>query len=171
MKIVLTEQQYKLLIELNINNLNFDIINNDDYGNPKWFNYHGKHSNYFKVNPTELESSIKYTINYLNKNYKTNKILIKDNGETVAFMLFTKNTLKKEGIDTNDDNLYDLILSTAIHPDYRRKGLLNLMIKKTNLIKPFLIHTSDITTPGVWEKFGCKPIKDLGQGNQLQFCK
>lgn len=175
MKIILTEQQYKLLIELNVDDLETDETKDNNYGDSKWFDYHGYYSYLFKDNPENLKKAIDDTMNYLNNEYDVKKIVLKDNGNTVAFIVYSKTTFKKEdeygnSKYANDENEYDIILSTAIHPDYRGKGLLNLMIKKANIIKPFLIHTSDLTTPGVWEKYGCKPILNI-YGGQLQFCK
>lgn len=175
MKILLTEQQYKVLIEENINDYEIDIIKNNDYGDPTWYDYHGKYSDYFKNNRYGFYKSFDATIHYFNKRYNTKKIIIKDNNQTIGYILYSKTTFSKEEIDQPDNNEYDIILMTAIDPKYRGKSLLNLMIKKASINKPFLVTTSELTTPGVWEKYGCSPIKDLNIGdaenNQLQFCK
>jgi len=175
MKIVLTEQQYKLIIELNIDDLETDKTKDNDYGDHKWFDYHGKYIDYFKDRPNLLKYTFDDTVKYFNTKYNTKKIKIKYNKQTIAYMVYTKTTFTNEEIDIEDNNEYDIILMTAIHPDYRQKGLLKLMIKKANINKPFLITTSELTTPSVWGNFGCSPIKDLNigdaDGNQLQFCK
>lgn len=45
------------------------------------------------------------------------------------------------------------------------------MINKSNIQRPFLVHTSNISTPQVWERIGCKPVKDMGYGNKVQKCE
>ena len=42
------------------------------------------------------------------------------------------------------------------------------MIDKSKVPKPYLVHTSPLSPPGVWEKFGCRKVKEIGRFNYVE---
>ena len=96
------------------------------------------------------------------------RVIVKDKGETVAFLIWSD---KGGDVDNlNNDKEYQVILATAVNPEYRRRGLLKTMLLKSGIQKPYLVQTSDLSPTGLWEKLGCKKVKELGGGNYIERC-
>jgi Acetyltransferase (GNAT) family len=175
MKYIITENQFNFLISEEINyqtgGEQSDIVSDftkDKYA--KWFDY--KAPSIKHMRNADLENSINYVMNsYLNQKYKLKRVLVKDDGQLVGFLIYSITTPEKENIKNKiDENEYPILLSTAISPEYRNRGLLKKMIEKANIQKPFLVQTSALSTPGIWKKLGCEEIYYLGQGNSIEFC-
>lgn len=173
MKVKLTPLRLKKLIEELIpssDDNSDDIIKSyEDDGYYKWFDYIDPEYR-DKINPYHLESVLKKSLSiYRNRfGYDLKRVVIKDKGKVVAFLIYSNTTGTKEGL--GDDATYTVLLSTAVHPDYRQRGLLRRMIDAANIQKPYLVHTSSISTPHVWEKLGCKIVKEVPGSGQVQKC-
>lgn len=139
-----------------------------DKGHYKWFDYVNPE---FKIEPNDLENGLRNTLDYLTKYYGYNlkRVVIKDKGEIVAFLIYIDKN-DKPHTNTDDGKTYPVLVSTAVHPDYRNRGLLKMMINKSGITKPYLVQTSAISPPGFWEKHGCKIIKRFDQFNSLEKC-
>ena len=96
------------------------------------------------------------------------KVVIKDKGKIVGFLIWTNRGGQID--DLGDGESYPVLLSTAIDPEYRNRGLLKMMIERAGLQKPYLVHASDISPIGLWQKMGCKVAKHLGGGNKIEKC-
>lgn len=116
-----------------------------------------------------LTASIKHTIDYLRSKYKLKRVTVKDDNRDVGFLVYSKTNERKERI-SHDETPIDIILITAIDPKYRNQGILKQMMDKSKIKRPFIVHTSKLSTPQVWERIGCKPVKDLGGGNKVEKC-
>jgi|LauGreDrversion4_2_1035121.scaffolds.fasta_scaffold330026_1 hypothetical protein len=135
----------------------------------KWMDYIDPDTNLPKE---DLERALKYTLDVLVKDYKykLKRVVIRDKGEIVSFLIFTDSG--HEVIDNiGDGNTYPVLIATAVHPDYRNRGLLRMMIDNSNMKKPYLVHTSVVSPPGLWEKFGCKIVKELSDKNKIMKCE
>jgi N-acetylglutamate synthase-like GNAT family acetyltransferase len=147
---------------------NEDIIktfkNKEHY---KWFDYLNPNVD---IPRNSLEVIMKDGLDMLTKmfKYKLDRVVIKDKGEIVAFLIYTKEG--KIIDDIGDGNKYPVLLSVAVKPEYRNKGLLKMMIEKSGVKKPYLVQTGVITTPEVWEKLGCKVVKKIDTYNSIQKC-
>ena len=141
----------------------------EDNEHYKWFDYIDPK---FKgmIPPDQLEFSLKKGVEYLKNmfNYDLKRIVVKDKGEVVAFLIYSYTTGKREGL--NDETPYPVLLSTAVHPDYRQRGLLKKMIESAGIQKPYLVQTSIISTPLVWEKMGCKVVAHRPPVGQVEKC-
>jgi hypothetical protein len=172
MKYIITESQYKLLKEQSFegDNLSSNEISNSykDNKHYQWFDYLDPK---FIVPKIDMEAALKNTIDlYINQlKYNIKRIVAKnDNGDIIGFLIFTD---KGTNIDNfGDGKEYPVILSTAVNPDYRNKGILKNMIDKSKVPKPYLVHTSPLSPPGVWEKFGCRKVKEIGRFNYVEKC-
>jgi hypothetical protein len=174
MKYIITESQYN---QLTSEEINFDTTQKTDVSTDfvkdkyaKWFDYKSpklKHMSF-----SQIEDSLNFTMDfYLKRQYKLKRILVKDDNELVGFLIYSTTTPKQEKIeDILEDKSYPILLSTAIAPNYRNRGLLKQMIDKANITKPFLVHTGQISTPGVWEKLGCRKIKNIDNDNFVELC-
>lgn len=172
MNYLITESQYKLLKEQSFedDNLSSTEISNSykDNKHYQWFDYLDPKVYISKFN---LESLLRDSIDtYVNKlKYNIKRIVAKNNnGDVIGFLIFADK-------GTNIDNLgdgkeYPVIVSTAVNPDYRNKGILKNMIDKSGIRKPYLVHTGPLSPPGVWEKFGCRKVKDLPGLNYVEKC-
>jgi hypothetical protein len=137
-------------------------------GHYKWMDYLKPGVN---VPKKDLDLGLRNTLEILVNqfNYKLKRVVIKDKGEIVSFLIFTDNG--NESIDNiGDGNTYPVLIATAVEPEYRNRGLLKMMIDKSNIQKPYLVHTSVISPPGLWEKFGCKIVKELSDDNKIMKC-
>lgn len=173
MKLKITPLHLKKLIEQltpSSDDNSDDIIKSyEDDGHYKWFDYiDPEHRD--KISPYHLEFALKKGLSIFRKRfgYDLKRVVIKDKGEIVAFLIYSNTTGTKEGLD--DDTTYTVLLSTAVHPDYRQRGLLRRMIDVANIHKPYLVQTSSISTPHVWEKLGCKVVKEVPGLGQIQKC-
>ena len=166
MKILIKEEQYNnLLDKINIDN---DI--NDFEPNYEWFDYRNDKTK--NISDDVINSGLKRSIEYYNEEYKIKKVTIIKNEKIIGFLLFSFTTLEKEGLNSIDLSQYPIILSTAIQPEFRNKGLLKMMINKANIKKPFLVHTSIISPSNLWEKFGCKEIgTKFSKDNKIEMCQ
>ena len=137
-------------------------------GHYKWFDYLNPD---IEIKPYDLEYGLKHSISHLTKVYGYNlkRVVIKDKDEIVAFLIYIDKN-DKEFTDVGDGKTYPVLVSTAVHPDYRNRGLLKMMINKSGLTKPYLVQTSAISPPGFWEKLGCKIIRKYDQFNALEKC-
>ena len=96
------------------------------------------------------------------------KIVVKDKGKIVGFLIWAIRGIYIDDLD--DGETYPVLLSTAIDPEYRNRGLLKMMIERAGLQKPYLVHVSPISPVGLWEKIGCKVVKHMGNGNKIAKC-
>jgi ribosomal protein S18 acetylase RimI-like enzyme len=135
----------------------------------KWMDYLNPEA---KISKFDLDMSLKYTLDALNKvyGYILKRIVVKDDGEIVGFLIYSYKGHSQLD-DIGDGKIYPVLLSTAVHPNYRNKGLLKMMVDRSELKKPFLVHVSLISPPGLWEKFGCKVVKDMSDGNKIMKCE
>lgn len=176
MKIIITEEQLRKIISEDY------VVDDDpstpedveksfvDKGHYKWFD---QRSDELKNYPESMiMDSLKTTLGYLRRvfNYNLKRVFVKDGGEIVAFLIFSDTNEKKERISDKDGNRLNVILATAVDPEYRNRGLLRKMIMRANLGFPYLVHTSHISPHHVWEKLGCTPVVDMGQGNKVEKC-
>lgn len=176
MKCIITESQYDLLMSEELNFKTDDSQSNiiDDFSKQKlanWFDYKSPEISHLTKGDIafNLNHVMKY---YYGQHYKLKRVLVKDDNELVGFLVYSETTPKKENIEKLiDDKTYPIILSTAISPQYRNRGLLTKMFEKAKIQKPFIVHTSQISTPGIWDKFGCKKIKEVGVGGYVEYCK
>lgn len=147
-----------------------DIVKSfEDQGHHKWFDIIDPE--YKKtILPHQLEQALKYGLGYLTSVYGYNlkRVVIKDKGEIVGFLIWTNKGGEID--DLGDSQTYPVIIATAIHPNYRNRGLLRMMINKAGILKPYLVQTSALSPIGLWEKMGCKMVKDVGQGNKIEKC-
>ena len=176
MKIIITESQLRKIIRE-------DYVVDDDPSAPedveksfvdkehyKWFD---QRSDAIKNYPESvIMDSLKMSLGYLRKvfNYNLKRVFVKDGDDIVAFLIFSDTNEKKEKISDNEGNRLNIILATAVDPKYRNRGLLRKMIMKSNLGFPYLVHTSYISPHHVWEKLGCSPVVDMGDGNKVEKC-
>ncbi len=177
MRIIINENQYKKLISNPIDEVidsyddedSEENIINKTKDNLTWMDYRDKS---LKNYPEDIiQKALKDTVDYYKNNYSVKRVVVKDDENVVGYLLFSTTTEKKETISNDDTKQYNIILSTAIHPKYRGKGLLKMMINKSQIKRPFIVHTSSLSTPEVWEKIGCKPVKDLNyNNNKIQLC-
>ena len=177
MRIKITERHLKHIHEVlgtsydtNPEDINRSYKDDKHY---KWFDH--VDPDFLKSNPSvtsdQIENSLMYTIQYLKNifRYDLKRVVIKDNDNVVAFLIYSNTNSEKELMD-NEGVPYTVLLATAVHPDYRNKGLLKGMINSAGIQKPYLVHTSPISTPKVWEKMGCQKVVDRGNGNQVEKC-
>lgn len=187
MKIVITEEQVKNLILLIKEDYSVDFESNDtkivddfkhtlylfDYM-PEDLKLHFKKTENTMYNFTNI---MMYTMKFLSSKYDLSRVVVKDKGEIVGFLIYSYTNKDKEEIETDEisEDNYPVLLATAVKPEYRERGLLKLMINNAKIDKPFLVQTSQISTPQVWEKIGCKVLYDLsdkyGEGNKIELCK
>jgi ribosomal protein S18 acetylase RimI-like enzyme len=138
-----------------------------DQGHHKWFDS----GNVDYMEKENLEYVLRNSLYFLSTHlkYEMKRVVIKDKGKVVGFLVWSDNSNPKID-DIGDNKKYSILLATAIHPDYRGKGLLRRMINKSGIQKPYLVHTSRITPKGLWEKMGCKIVKNLPNDNFVQKC-
>jgi hypothetical protein len=171
MNIILTESQLRKVVETKVysDKSNNDEISNSfiNQGHYKWFNTE-KYSNYPKH---IIEYSLMMTLKTLHKQYgyQLKRVVVKDKGEIVGFLIWSDSGSKLD--DLGDDKNYQVLLATAVSPEYRNKGLLRKMIEKSGIQKPYLVHTSVMSPEGLWEKMGCKVVKKLDDNdNKIEMC-
>ena len=177
MKIIITESQYKLIAE-NIDEQRVvrdrgktgDIVKSfEDKGHYKWFNV--KDSEFLKHIPYNyLEFAMKKSLNTLTSmyGYTLKRVVVKDKGEIVGYLIWADKGSELD--DIGDKQTYKVIVATAIHPEYRRRGLFKMMINKSGIQKPYLVQTSSFSEVGFWENMGCKVAKEIGNGNKIEKC-
>ena len=145
-----------------------DIVKTfQDKGHYKWFNTDGVSD----MPAKDVEDALRYTLEALATKfgYKMKRVVIKDKGVVVGFLIWSD--MGNPYIDDiGDGETYPVLLSTAILPEYRGKGLLRRMIDKSGIQKPYLVHTSKLSPIGLWEKMGCSVVKDHGSGNAIEKC-
>ena len=99
------------------------------------------------------------------------RVIAKDDDIPVGYLIYSKKG-SPHFDDIGDGETYPVICSTAVHPEYRNKGILKGMIQKSGIGDPFLVHSGQLSPPNLWEKFGCKPVKKLDNyGNQILKCE
>jgi ribosomal protein S18 acetylase RimI-like enzyme len=101
--------------------------------------------------------------------YNLKRVLITDRDVVVGYFIWA--TEGKSIDDLGDGKKYPVIINTAIHPSYRGRGLFTKMLQKANLQRPFLVHIGVVSPIKMWEKLGCKPVKNVGQGNFISKCE
>lgn len=147
-----------------------DIIQSyEKSGHYKWFDYLDP-SVKGMIPQDSLEDSLKNTLSELKKRfgYELKRVVVKDKEQIVGFFIWSD---KGSYIDNIGDNkTYQVILSTAIHPEYRNRGLLKKMIEKSGIQRPYLVQTSWISPIGFWERMGCSVVKNMGNGNKIEKC-
>lgn len=138
-------------------------------GHYRWMDYMKPGVN---IPKHDLEHGLRNTLEMLvnQYDYKLKRVVIKDKGEIVSFLIFTDKG--SDVIDNiGDGNTYPVLIATAVEPEYRNRGLLKMMIDKSNIQKPYLVHTSVISPPGLWENFGCRVVKELSEDNKIMKCE
>lgn len=178
MKIILTESQYRQItnyigeqrVSRDKSNTDDIIKSFEDKGHYKWFDVNNLNVFPPYVTPQMLEYSLKKTLNTLSKTfgYSLRRVVVKDKGEIVGYLIWSDKGGELD--DLGDGQTYSVILATAIHPDYRRRGLFKMMINKSNIQKPYLVQTSVFSPDGFWGKMGCEAVKDVGNGNTIEKC-
>jgi ribosomal protein S18 acetylase RimI-like enzyme len=186
MKIIITESQYKLITEredkkniqesideqrvVRDKGKTGDIVKSfEDGGHYKWFNI--KDNEFAKRIPYNyLEFAMKKSLNTLTSmyGYTLKRVVVKDKGEIVGYLIWADKGSELD--DIGDNQTYKVIVATAIHPDYRRRGLFKMMINKSGIQKPYLVQTSSFSEVGFWENMGCKVAKEIGDGNKIEKC-
>jgi len=123
-----------------------------------------------QIPASTLEQSLKYSLRYLTSvyGYDLKRVVVKDKNVIVGFLIWANKGKKLD--DLGDNQTYPVILATAIQPDYRGRGLLKMMINKSNIKKPYLVQTSALSPIGLWMKMGCNVVKELGAGNKIEKC-
>lgn len=176
--VILTESELTTIIENIVDEVltiskdrknDSDIMVKDyEGGQYKWFN-----NDYSRIKINDLDLALKRALSQYRTIYGNNlkRVIAKDDGIPVGFLIYTL-----EGnpyIDNiGDGKTYPVVCSTAVNPNYRNKGILKGMIEKSGIGKPFLVHASYLSPPNLWERFGCKPAKNLdNNGNQLLKCE
>jgi ribosomal protein S18 acetylase RimI-like enzyme len=147
-----------------------NIVNSfETQGHHKWFDNIDPEITK-QIPARTLEQSLKYGLGYLTKIYGYNlkRVVVKDKNVIVGFLIWTNKG--KELDNLGDNQTYPVIIATAIHPDYRGRGLLKMMINKSNIEKPYLVQTSTLSPIGLWQKMGCNVVKDIGDGNKIEKC-
>lgn len=187
-KYVLTENQIEYITK-NIVFEQLDIdreeddqkIVNDFKDVISWFDYMPKGlKDFFAQNPYgvgSFEKAMMATMEFLDRKYDLKRVVVKDKDNVVGMLIYSYTDKDNEGIENDevdDDIQYPVLLAAAVHPNYRQKGLLKMMITNAPVQHPFLVQTSQISTPKVWEKMGCKMVQDLsakyGEGNAIELC-
>ena len=170
MKIIITENQLRKVVETKVYS---DKSNNDDInksfinqGHYKWFDT-DKITQYPK---NVIEYSLKMTLNtlYTVYGYQLKRVVVKDKGVIVGFLIWSDSGSELD--DIGDNKNYQVLLATAISPEYRGKGLLRRMIEKSGIQKPYLVHTSIMSPEGLWKKMGCEVVKDIDINNKVEMC-
>lgn len=138
-------------------------------GHYQWFDYLDPKLK-DKIKPFMLNIALKYGLERLTKQYGYNlkRVIVKDKDEVVGFFIWTDKGTEID--DIGDGKVYPVILSTAVHPEYRNRGLLKRMIETSGIEKPYLVQTGPISPIGLWEKLGCKIVKKIAGGNSLKKC-
>lgn len=147
-----------------------DIVKSfEDEGHYRWFKVVDPNIT-DKYPAAYLEMALKYGLGQLTKmyGYDLKRVVIKDKGKIVGFLIWTNKGSDVD--DIGDNKIYPVILSTAIHPDYRNRGLLRMMLNKSGIEKPYLVQTSSLSPIGLWEKMGCKIVKKMELGNNIEKC-
>lgn len=145
-----------------------DIIKSfQNQGHYKWFDYLDPK---VKLDPNNLEYALKYGLEHLTKyyGYTLKRVVVRDKGQVVGFLIWSDTP--KEIDNIGDEKNYQVLLATAIDPDYRNRGLLRKMIIRAGLQKPYLVQTSSINPIGLWEKMGCKKVKKIDDNNFIEKC-
>lgn len=164
MKIVISENQLKYIKEsIELKNDNDNIP--DDFISKN-------HSTWFDIpqgiNPEYFKLMMNYTIKHLSLNYALKRVVIKDKGDIVGFLIYSETTMEKESFNgLNDTTSYPIILSVAIDPKYRKQKLFNRMLEGSGINKPFMVHTSDISPMSLWDSLGCSPFFTYPPPNQM----
>jgi hypothetical protein len=142
----------------------------DDVFNPDWFEIRNPK---FNMSRGLLNFSLRMVLANYKSKYEVKVIKIEDDGKIVGFLLYSMTNKEKEGIKNNSipDVEYPVVLSVAIDPDFRGRGLLKKMLQKANIIDEFLVHTSGVSPREIWDRFNCKPIQEVSGGNFVEYCK
>ena len=141
----------------------------EDQGHYKWFDYINPDSK-FSMSPEFLEHALRKTLSNLalRFGYQMKRVVVKDKGQIVGFLIWSDKGSSLDNLGNNRN--YQVILATAVHPEYRNRGLLKTMLMKSGIQKPYLVQTSDISPIGLWQKMGCKKVKPVGGGNYIERC-
>ena len=158
MDVIISERHLKIIreeieIENNDDNVSDDFNNFEHY---VWFDVpSGIPQGYFKQAMSE-------TMKMLSNKYNLKRVIVRNEGEIVGFLIYSYTTKNKEGLKKDKDKTqYPVILSVAIHPDYRNQKLFHKMMEIGKITTPFLVHVNNQISPmGLWNKLGCKSIYD-----------
>lgn len=174
----LSESQLTTIIEnivdevLNISkdpqNDTLKMVQDYEGGQYKWFN-----NDYSHIKTNNIDAQLKKALYIYRVFYgdTLKRVIAKDDDIPVGYLIYTKRSYSSFD-DIGDGETYPVICSTAVNPEYRNQGILRGMIQKSGIGDPFLVHSSYLSPPNLWEKFGCKPVKDLeGEGNQILKCE
>lgn len=171
-----------ILEQYNIDREDDDVKIVKDFDNViSWFDYMPQGlKDFFAQNPYGVNSFKKAmvaTMSFLGRRYDLKRVVVKDKEEIVGMLIYSYTDKDFEDIDNDeveDETKYPIVLAAAVHPNYRQKGLLKMMISQAPVQHPFLVQTSQISTPEVWAKLGCKLVQDLsakyGEGNAVEMC-
>lgn len=188
MKYVLNEKQIDYIIKNHIfEQLDIDREEDDqkiasEFENIiSWFDYMPQSlRDYFAEKPFGMtfEKAMSATMDFLNQRYDLKRVVVKDKDAVVGMLIYSFTDKDFEDIENDEvfeGEQYPIVLAAAVHPNYRQKGLLKMMLTSAPVNQPFLVQTSQISTPKVWEKLGCKMVQDLsakyGEGNAIELCK
>ena len=163
MKVIYTSKQLKLIkeqIETDRHKIKNDFIVGNHYS---WFNRP------IQISEDRYKDGMNYTIDYLTKQYDTKRVIVSDNDKLVGFLIFAETTISKEVPREMNNTPMNVILSTAIDPEYRNRKLFNKMLTESQITKPFIVHLGDHSPFDFWEKFGCKPIYEYPSPNKGNF--
>ena len=123
-------------------------------------------------NDNVFDKWFQQTMAQLLRRYSTvNKVIAKEDGKMVGFLIWAQTTPKLEGV-SDDETPIPVIVSTAVSPNYRKKGLYNNIFSKTGISGDYLVHASKVLSPfEFWERKGCKVVHDINYNNKIMYCK
>jgi hypothetical protein len=178
MKILLSEHQLRRLFEnpeftTKLDDDNDEIIKSYESSHWEWISEKVGDLAQLMGHPLYIvKYSLQKTLNTINKqfNYNLKRIIVvnKEN-DAVGFLVWSDKTGQLD--DLGDGHNYPVIIATAIAPEYRGKGLYNMMIQGSKLQKPYLVHLNNATSPmSFWNKQGCKIEKEIDNVNGIGKC-
>jgi hypothetical protein len=178
MKILLSEHQLRRLFEnteftTKLDDDNDEIIKSYESSHWEWISEKVGDLAQLMGRPLDIvKYSLRKILDTINKqfNYNLKRIIVvnKEN-EAVGFLVWSDKTGQLD--DLGDGHNYPVIIATAIAPEYRGKGLYNMMIQGSKLQKPYLVHLNNATSPmSFWNKQGCKIEKEIDNVNGIGKC-
>lgn len=176
-KIIITESQLKRLLKedvsVNIDNSNPDDIASTHEKEGYWEWLHDDLNalakqfnaplNYIKTN---LQKVLYAAKEYFGYNLK--RVLVADDDKVVGFLVWADQGTQLD--DIGDGNNYQVLIATAISPEYRGRGLFNKMLTKSDIKKPFIVQLNPTSPMDFWSRYGCKVEKTFPDGNKIAKC-
>lgn len=176
-KIIITESQLKRLlkedmsVKLDDSDPDEIVSSHENEGYWEWLhddlNALAKHFNapldYIKANLQKVLYAAKVYFKYDLK-----RVLVSDNDKVVGFLVWSDQGTEIDNL--GDGNNYPVVIATAIAPEYRGRGLFNMMLKKSEIKKPFVVQLNATSPMSFWGKFGCRVEKEFPNGNKVAKC-